>query len=80
MGRSKAQAVTRGSRRLLEPDADRLRIPVAELVRLVGALSWISVHPMNEASPMTAEQLADVLLHGVLANERRAKPLDPLPA
>ena len=29
---------------------------------------------------MTPEQLADVLLHGVLANERRAKPLDPLPA
>ncbi|MGB8379978.1 MAG: TetR/AcrR family transcriptional regulator [Dermatophilaceae bacterium] len=80
VGRSKAQAVTLRVASVLEPDADRLRIPVAELVRLVGALSWISVHPMNDASPMTPEQLADVLLHGVLANERRAKPLDPLTA
>ena len=80
VGRSKAQAVTQRVATLLEPDADRLRVPVAELVRLVGALSWISVHPLNEASPMTAAQLADVLLHGVLAYERSDKPLDPHPA
>ena len=73
MGRSQIRAVSERVTTLLEPDTNRLRIPVEELVRLVGTLSWISVHPMNDASPMTAAQLADVLLHGVLADERTAK-------
>jgi len=81
--RSKAHVVTERVTTLLRPDAARLRIPLDELVRLVGTLSWVTVHPMNDSSPMTAAQLADVLLHGVLADEQSgqpAKPLDPHPA
>jgi AcrR family transcriptional regulator len=54
-------------RMLIEPDAAHLRIGVDEVARLIGTLSWMSVHPMNEDHAMTAEQVADVLLHGVLS-------------
>ncbi|MGV1009928.1 MAG: TetR/AcrR family transcriptional regulator [Dermatophilaceae bacterium] len=68
MVRSKAHAVTERVTTLLQPDTARLRIPLDELVRLVGTLSWVTVHPMNDSSPMTARALADLLLHGVLAD------------
>jgi AcrR family transcriptional regulator len=61
-------------RRLVRMDAHRLRLGVDDVVRLVATLSWMSVHPMNDAHPMTAGQVADVLLHGVLSRADESRP------
>lgn len=71
---------------LLEPDAHRLRTPVAEVVDLIRMLAWMSVHPMNPGRPLTAPEIADVLLHGVLDAQPRPgaqptpEPASPHPA
>src|SRR5439155_24797684 len=51
---------------LLEPDQDRFRCPVAEVVRLHRLLTFAGSHPfITDGDLLTAEQIADVLLHGV---------------
>ena len=54
---------------LLAPDAPRLRRSVEQVVAIVGALSWMSVHPMSPWPRSTAAELVDLLLHGVLADD-----------
>ena len=51
---------------LISPDADQLRRPVAEVVRIMGGLALMSVHPADVGHPMTADETVDLLLHGVL--------------
>ncbi|MGC9671143.1 TetR/AcrR family transcriptional regulator [Planosporangium sp. 12N6] len=52
--------------RLLEPDRENLRYPVAEAARLLRMLTFSGVHPMNtEGNPLTAGQIVSVLLDGV---------------
>lgn len=58
--------VRRRMAELLAADASRLRKPVAEVVGLVGALTWTSVHPMNPGPRMSATEITDLLLHGLL--------------
>lgn len=51
---------------LLEPDRDRFRVPVAEVVRVLRLLTFAGSHPMiTDGSLLTAEEITDVLLHGV---------------
>ncbi len=52
---------------LLAPDADRLRLPVTAVIRLMGQFAMMSVHPMKIGTPMSATETVDLLLHGVLA-------------
>ena len=54
---------------LLAPEADRLRRPIPDIVRIMGSLVLASVHPVDALSPAsTPEDLVDLLLHGVLAD------------
>lgn len=53
---------------LLEPDRDRFRVPLLEVVRLLRLLTFSGAHPqLNHGDPLSPEQIVDVLLHGVLA-------------
>jgi AcrR family transcriptional regulator len=61
--------------RLLEPDRDRFRVPVVEVARMLRVLTFAGSHPLiadNEL--LTAEQIRDVLLNGLL---RQAEPRQP---
>lgn len=51
---------------LLTPDADRLRKPVSAVVAMIGVLTWSSVHPMSPGHGLSATDLADLVLHGML--------------
>jgi AcrR family transcriptional regulator len=53
---------------LLEPDREQFRQPVIEVVRLLRLLTFAGSHPMiTDGNLLTAEEIADVLLHGVCA-------------
>jgi AcrR family transcriptional regulator len=53
--------------RILEPDRDRLRCPVAEVGRILWLLTFSGSHPLiNDGHMLTAEQITDVLLNGTM--------------
>ena len=63
---------------LLRPDAGRLRLPVPEVIRVLGGLVLASVHPAQIGLPLTPEGLVDLLLHGVLTDAAAlAHPITP---
>lgn len=76
---AEADRITAG---LLAPDADRLRMPVPEVIKILGSLVLMSVHPMTRGLPLDPTQIVDLLLHGVSSTPGRAdeNPLDPHPA
>ena len=52
---------------LFAPDAERLRRPVPDVVRILGSLVLASVHPIDALRAASApEDIVDLLLHGVL--------------
>lgn len=52
--------------RVLEPDRDQFRCPVEEVVRVLRLLTFAGSHPLiTDGDPLTAEQIASVLLDGV---------------
>jgi AcrR family transcriptional regulator len=54
--------------RLLEPDADRFRCPVPEVVRVLRLLTFAGSHPhITDGNLMTAEQIATIVLDGTLS-------------
>jgi AcrR family transcriptional regulator len=58
--------VYRAVSRILRPDRDRFRVPVAEVARLLRVLTFAGTHPLiAEGKPLTAEQIVSVLLDGV---------------
>jgi AcrR family transcriptional regulator len=60
--------------RVLEPDRERLRCPVAEVARLVRLLTFSGSHPMiNDGNPLTAEQIVSVVLDGVCRHGPQAR-------
>ena len=69
---------------LLAPDAGRLRRSVDEVVAIVGALAWMSVHPMSPWPRSSPAEIVDLLLHGVLTEPSpdppATPPVDPPPA
>jgi len=55
------------SARLIEPDADRLRLPPDEVVRLVRLLTFSGSHPhISDGRLLTPAEIVGVVLHGVL--------------
>jgi AcrR family transcriptional regulator len=53
--------------RLLTPDADRLRWPVPEVVRVLRLLTFSGSHPLiADGRLLTPEEITDVLLFGTL--------------
>lgn len=56
--------------RMLEPDKDRLRCPVPEVVRILRLLTFSGSHPLiSDGRMLTPEEITDVLLNGVLRRD-----------
>jgi AcrR family transcriptional regulator len=54
--------------RLIEPDADRFRVPAEDVVHLIRLLTFSGSHPhISDQRTLTAEEIVDVVLHGTLA-------------
>lgn len=52
---------------LLAGDADRFAIPVDRVVHMVRLLTFAGSHPhISDQSPLTPDEIADVILHGTL--------------
>jgi AcrR family transcriptional regulator len=61
------QLASQGLVRLIEPDADRFRVPPAEVVQLLRLLTFSGSHPhISDQRTLAAEQIVDVVLHGTL--------------
>ena len=57
---------------LLQPDAAAFRVPVEQVVALVRVLTFSASHPhLAGPDPMSAEEIVDVVLHGVLRTTPR---------
>jgi AcrR family transcriptional regulator len=56
--------------RILEPDRDRLRCPVADVARILRLLTFSGSHPLiNDGHLLTAEEITDVVLNGTLRHQ-----------
>ncbi|MFE2292537.1 TetR/AcrR family transcriptional regulator [Streptomyces sp. NPDC059452] len=67
MGREESMAAIRGAvAELLEPDRDALRLPADQVAALFLGLLFTRPRP-EEETRLTAQQLADVFLHGALS-------------
>jgi len=56
--------------RLVEPDADRFRVPPTEVVQMLRLLTFSGSHPhISDHGMLTAEQIVDTVLHGLLRKE-----------
>ena len=59
---------------LAEPHRAELRVPPAQLMHLLRLLTFSGTHPhLSDGRPLTAEEIVDTLLHGVLASPRSGK-------
>ncbi|GAA1566865.1 TetR/AcrR family transcriptional regulator [Kribbella hippodromi] len=51
---------------LLRPDADQLRLPPEEVVRMIGLLTFSATHPMiSGGHALTAEEIVDLAFDGL---------------
>lgn len=65
-GRRTSEAIQRAVARLLEPDRASLRLPPAEVARLLRLLVFSGTHPaITDGKLLTASEIADVILDGV---------------
>ena len=65
--RPEHEAVLAQIARVIEPDQDRLRCPVAEVVRVLRLLTFSGSHPLiSDGHMLTPAEITDVLLHGTL--------------
>lgn len=56
--------------RLIEPDADRFRVPPEEVLQLLRLLTFSGSHPhIADQRMLEAQQIVDVVLHGTLRPE-----------
>ena len=56
---------------LAEPHRDLLRVPPGQLMHLLRLLTFSGTHPhISDGHPLSAEEIVDTLLHGVLAPTR----------
>jgi AcrR family transcriptional regulator len=61
------EAILEEIERILEPDRDQLRLPVAEVVRIIRLLTFSASHPMiSDGRYLSADEIVGVLLDGVL--------------
>ena len=59
--------------RLVEPDADRFRVPAEDVVHMIRLLTFSGSHPhISDQRTLTAAQIVDVVLHGTLRNAATA--------
>jgi AcrR family transcriptional regulator len=62
--------------RLLEPDRRQLRLPPAEVARLLRLLTFSGSHPsITDGHPLTAHEIVSLVLDGVLVRQR-PRPID----
>lgn len=55
---------------LAEPHRDSLRVPPAQLMHMVRLLTFSGTHPhISDGHPLTAEEIVDTLLNGVLKSK-----------
>ena len=55
---------------LLADDAERFTIPVDRVVHIVRLLTFAGSHPhISDQQPLTPEEIADVILHGILEED-----------
>ncbi|WP_328999888.1 TetR/AcrR family transcriptional regulator [Kribbella sp. NBC_00709] len=60
---------------LLRPDADQLRVPPEEVVRMIGLLTFSATHPMISAGHvLTAEEIVDFAFDGLRKRETDQPP------
>jgi AcrR family transcriptional regulator len=53
--------------RLVQPDAERFRVPPEEVVQMLRLLTFSGSHPhISDARMLSAQQIVDVVLHGTL--------------
>jgi AcrR family transcriptional regulator len=58
--------------RLVEPDADRFRVPPEEVVQMLRLLTFSGSHPhISDQRMLTPDQIVDVVLHGTLRDGSR---------
>lgn len=56
--------------RLLEPDRQQLRLPPAEVARMLRLLTFSGSHPsITDGNPLTVEEIVTLVLDGVLLPE-----------
>lgn len=59
-------------------DADQLRVPPADFVRMMRLFTFSATHPrINDGHPLTAEQIVSVLLDGLYQCPDRPGPASP---
>ncbi|GAA3115364.1 AcrR family transcriptional regulator [Kribbella aluminosa] len=57
---------------LLRPDADQLRRPPEEVVRMIGLITFSATHPMiSGGHVLTAEEIVDLAFDGLLKHDRK---------
>jgi AcrR family transcriptional regulator len=62
------ETITNEVIRLLEPDADKFRCPLPEVVRVLRLLTFAGSHPLiSDGKLMTADEIASVVLDGMLS-------------
>lgn len=68
--RARTEQIHKALARVLEPDRDRLRVPVAEAAKVLRLLVFAGAHPIiTDGRPMTTRQIVTVLLDGVRNRE-----------
>jgi AcrR family transcriptional regulator len=71
--RSQNAAIMDEIGRILEPDQERLRRPVPDVVRILRLLTFSGSHPLiSDGCTLTAEEITDVLLHGTLRHHNES--------
>jgi len=61
--------------RILEPDRDRLRCSVPEVVRVLRLLTFSGSHPLiSDGQMLNPQQITDVLMYGTLRDRAAAPP------
>lgn len=57
---------------VIAPDADQLRVTAAQTARLLRLVTFAGSHPrITDANPLTADEIVDLLLDGLLAPATR---------
>jgi AcrR family transcriptional regulator len=60
------EGIHRAIERVLAPDAERLRMPAADVARVVRLVTFAATHPLiTDHNPLTTEEIVAVLLDGV---------------
>lgn len=64
--------------RLLEPDRQQFRCPVEEVARVLRLLTFSGSHPLiTDGNPLTAEQIASVVLDGMRQHQDTPPTVGP---